>query len=124
MITCAIARVAGAALIAGAMLANVTPISAQARSPIEWKRHLLPMPVTPVPAGYGHYSSITYKEALVGGCFGSLPSADSDPCGDLLKQNPEAPFNAPACEHPRREQCFGPLRRRLAHLSRPWQSTD
>ena len=122
MITCAIARVAGATLIAGGMLANVTPISAQTRSPIELKRLQLPVPVTPVPAGYGHYCSITYKNG--GWVFGSLPSADSDPCGDLLKQNPGGSIQRAGLWNTQGEnnvlvRCDGDLRIYRAHGSQP-----
>jgi murein DD-endopeptidase MepM/ murein hydrolase activator NlpD len=64
---------------------KTAPVEVQ-RPPIDKLKVVLDVPVTPVPAGYGHYCSIIYPSG--GWTFGSLAGADSDPCGDLLKQNP------------------------------------
>jgi murein DD-endopeptidase MepM/ murein hydrolase activator NlpD len=43
------------------------------------------VPVTPVPAGYGHYCSISYPGG--GWAFATLPGIDSDPCEALLRSS-------------------------------------
>jgi murein DD-endopeptidase MepM/ murein hydrolase activator NlpD len=95
-------------------------MSAQARGPIQLFR--LPVPVIPVPPGYGHYCSITYQ----GGAwvFGSLPSTDSDPCGDLLKQFPGGSIQRAGLWNTQGEnnvlvRCDGDLRIYRAHGSQP-----
>lgn len=45
-----------------------------------------PVPVTPVPPGYGHYCSITYPGG--GWAFATLDGINTDPCKDLLESSP------------------------------------
>lgn len=61
-------------------------LSLQAATLVWSEAYAKPVPVTPVPPGYGHYCSITYPSG--GWAFATLAGTNTDPCGDLLKSAP------------------------------------